>query len=137
MDATKMDNSIKIWSYIRPFLVENADLQVLMNVNNILPLVVNENTPYPFVVYRRENISVTYTKPIAGGFDNRVTLSLDVYSNDYEESCNILNLIRNILEQFRFKNEEIIIHELEVIGVYESYSQDGYKQTIQFQAWVE
>lgn len=137
MEAIRMDNSINIWKYIRPYLVNNEDLQALMDTKNILPLVVNEQTPYPFIVYRRESITVRYTKPIAGAFDNRVSISLDVYSNDYEESCTIANVVRNILEQLRIKNDEIVINELEVLNISESYSQDGFKQTIQLQAYVE
>lgn len=137
MDLTKMDNSISIWRYIRPYLKNNADLQAKMNTNNILPLVVNENTPYPWVVFHRDNISVTYTKPIKGGFDNRVSFALDVYSNDYDESLDVANIIRNILEQLKINTEEIIIHEIEVISISEQYTQDGFRQSIQFQAWVE
>ena len=128
MDLTKMDNSISIWRYIRPYLKNNADLQAVMNTNNILPLVVNENTPYPWVVFHRDNISVTYTKPIKGGFDNRVS---------YDESLDVANIIRNILEQLKINTEEIIIHEIEVINISEQYTQDGFRQSIQFQAWVE
>lgn len=136
MNNTTMDNSINIWKYIRPYLTQNADLQALMDTKNILPLVVNENTPYPFIVYRRDSINVIYTKTI-GAFDNRVSISLDVYSNDYEESCNVANVVRNILEQLKISNEEIVINELEVVNVYEQYTQDGFKQTIQLQALVE
>lgn len=136
MNSTTMDNSINIWKYIRPYLTQNADLQALMDTKNILPLVVNENTPYPFIVYRRDSINVIYTKTI-GAFDNRVSISLDVYSNDYEESCNVLNVVRNILEQLKISNEEIVINEMEVVNVYEQYTQDGFKQTIQLQALVE
>lgn len=136
MNNTTMDNSINIWKYIRPYLTQNADLQALMDTKNILPLVVNENTPYPFIVYRRDSINVIYTKTI-GAFDNRVSISLDVYSNDYEESCNVANVVRNILEQLKISNDEIVINELEVVNVYEQYTQDGFKQTIQLQALVE
>lgn len=136
MNNTTMDNSINIWKYIRPYLTQNADLQALMDTKNILPLVVNENTPYPFIVYRRDSINVIYTKTI-GAFDNRVSISLDVYSNDYEESCTVLNVVRNILEQLKISNEEIVINEMEVVNVYEQYTQDGFKQTIQLQALVE
>ena len=136
MNNTTMDNSINIWKYIRPYLTQNADLQALMDTKNILPLVVNENTPYPFIVYRRDSINVIYTKTI-GAFDNRVSISLDVYSNDYEESCTVLNVVRNILEQLKISNEEIVINEIEVVNVYEQYTQDGFKQTIQLQALVE
>lgn len=136
MNNTTMDNSINIWKYIRPYLTQNADLQALMDTKNILPLVVNENTPYPFIVYRRDSINVIYTKTI-GAFDNRVSISLDVYSNDYEESCNVANVVRNILEQLKISNDEIVINEMEVVNVYEQYTQDGFKQTIQLQALVE
>lgn len=137
MDLTKTDNSISIWRYIRPYLKNNPDLQAVMNTNNILPLTMNENTPYPWVIFQRDNISVTYTKPIKGGFDNRVSFSINVYSNDYDESIDIANIIRNILEQLVIKTDEIIINEIEVVSIYEQFSQDGFRQSIQFQAWVE
>lgn len=137
MDLTKTDNSISIWRYIRPYLKNNPDLQAVMNTNNILPLTMNENTPYPWVIFQRDGISVNYTKPIKGGFDNRVSFSINVYSNDYDESIDIANIIRNILEQLVIKTDEIIINEIEVVSIYEQFSQDGFRQSIQFQAWVE
>lgn len=137
MDYTKMDNSVRIWEYLLPYLTNNTELKKLMNVDNILPLAMNENTPYPFIIFRRSSISVTYTKPIAGSFDNRVGIALDVYSNNYFQSVQILNLVRNILENLHFRNEEIIVHELQVVSITEQYTQDGFRQTINFDCWVE
>lgn len=127
-----MDNTILIWKYLRPLLVENETLEELMDINNIFPLVAKEGTKYPFIIYSRDNITPVYTKGIYGGWDNTITLSLRVYSSDYTQSINIANAVRNAIEWQQFENEEIKIHPIELQSCFESFSEDGFCQTLTF-----
>ena len=70
------DNTILIWQYLRPILVENTDLQAAMDVNSIFPLVAKEGTEYPFIIFSRDNVIPQYTKALMGGWDNSIVLLL-------------------------------------------------------------
>jgi hypothetical protein len=130
-----MDNSIKIWKYLLPFLQENEDLQAKMNIDNILPLAAAPETKYPIVIYHRDSIETTYTKGI--GWSNRVYISLDIYTLDYTEGTEITNIIRNIFENKSLKTDEIRISDIYVSYINESWAEDAYRQTIQFNMTVE
>ena len=130
-----MDNSIKIWKYLLPFLQENEDLQAKMNIDNILPLAAAAETKYPIVIYHRDSIETTYTKGI--GWSNKVYISLDIYTLDYTEGTEIANIIRNIFENKSLKTDEIRISDIYVSYINESWAEDAYRQTIQFTMTVE
>ena len=131
------DNTILIWQYIRPLLVESTELQAVMNVNQIFPLVAKEGTEYPFIIYSRDNITPQYTKGIYGGWFNQLLLTVRVYSNDYSQSVNIANIVRNALENKSIKNENIKIDPIELQSCNESFSEDGFCQTLSFVVTAE
>ena len=126
------DNTLLIWKYIRPLLVADTALAAMMNVNSIFPLVAQEGTEYPFIIYSRDNITPEYTKGIYGGWDNNITVTLRVYSNDYSQSVLIANEVRNALEWQSVENDDIKIHPIELQSCYESYSEDGFCQALTF-----
>lgn len=131
------DNTILIWQYLRPLLVENEELQAVMNTNSIFPLVAKEGAEYPFIIFSRDNLLPQYTKPIAGGWDNNIVVSVHVYSNDYSQSIDIANIVRNALEWQTVENEDIKIHPIELQSCYESFNDDGYCQTLTFNVVAE
>lgn len=141
-----MDNSLLIWQYLRPLLENNDALKPYfgIDVNNpenankkiehIFPLVALEGTPYPFIVYRRDNVTPEYSKHLPGvnGWTNNVSFSLSVYSDNYDDSANIANIVRDILEDYRLENESIKIDSIELVSTYEAYSENGFMQTLTF-----
>lgn len=134
-----MDNSIIIWKYLLPLLNENAELAKYVNENYIYPLAALEGTPFPYIIYRRDSLVPTYTKHLQGycGWVNDITISLSVYSDNYDESAYIANLIRDILENYCFENEEIKIHPIELINSNEYYSENGFEQRLTFSVTAE
>lgn len=132
-----IDNTILIWQYVRPLLTECPELQAVMDVNKIFPLVAKEGTTYPFIIYSRDNITPQYTKGIYGGWINTLLLTVNVYSNDYEESVNIANIVRNALENKSIENENINIDPIELQSCNESFSEDGFRQQLSFTMTAE
>lgn len=132
-----MDNTILIWKYLLPSMLENDDLQDVVDTNNIFPLAAPADTPYPFIIYHRDNISPQYTKVVYGGWDNNVSISIDVYTNDYKQGAEILNIIRNIYENKKLDNDDIHIDQIRVVAISEQFTNDGYRQTIQFDFLAE
>lgn len=131
-----MDNTILIWKYLLPSLLENEELKSYIG-DRLFPLLANPETQYPFVIYRRDSISVEYTKKPMINWDNRVTISLGVYSEDYTTGIEILNIIRNIFEGKCLHCEEINIDEIKITEVGEIKGDDCYIQTITFSFLAE
>lgn len=131
-----MDNSLKIGQYILEVLKDNEELMLLLGENKIWPIVARQDTLLPYITYTRDASNIQYTK--ITGHDNTISFTYRVFSEDYDEGLNIINLLRNILERrtINFPNE-IIINDIKVQSVYESFSDDVFCQTITFSAMVE
>jgi len=132
-----MDNTLLIWKYLRPLLTENQELTEYISKDNIYPLIAPSDTPYPFIIYKRDNLNPEYTKPLFGGWTNRIQVSISVYSDNYDECITIANLVRNILEGYYYSNNEITIHPIELSSTYESYSENGFLQNLIFNITAE
>lgn len=133
------DNTLLIWKYLLPRLQQNEELLQYMPATSIYPIVALADTPYPYIVYRRDSVLPEYTKhmPGVGGWTNEVTISINIYSDNYDESVYIANLVRNILEDYRYQNEEILIHNIELGSSYETYTENGFQQNLIFNITAE
>ena len=88
-----IDNSLKIGKYLLEVLNDDEDLMTALGEDKIWPLAAREGTLFPYVIYTRDTANVQYTKVV--GHDNTLTITYRVYSNDYDEGLNIVNMIRN------------------------------------------
>ena len=131
-----MDSSLKIGQYILEVLKDNEELMTLLGENKIWPIVARQDTLLPYITYTRDASNIQYTK--ITGHDNSISFTYRVFSEDYDEGLNIVNLLRNILERrtINFPNE-IRINDIKVQSVYESFSDDVFCQSITFSAMVE
>lgn len=131
-----MDNSLKIGQYILEVLNDNEELMSLLGEGKIWPITPRQDTLLPYITYTRDVSNIEYTK--ITGHDNTIIFTYRVFSEDYDEGLNIVNLLRNILERrtINFPNE-IKINDIKVQNVYESFSDDVFCQTITFSAMVE
>lgn len=131
-----MDNSLKIGQYILEVLKDNKELMSLLGEGKIWPIVARQDTLLPYITYTRDASNIEYTK--ITGHDNTIIFTYRVFSEDYDEGLNIVNLLRNILERrtINFPNE-IKINDIKVQNVYESYADDMFIQVITFSAMVE
>lgn len=129
-----MDNSIKTGQYLYNVLKDQP--QIIATVGNkIFPIVAKEGTTYPFIIYTRDQISVQYTK--IPGHDNTIIITYRVYSDNYDEALEIVNIVRNLLERQTITFEDIKINDIRISSVGEFYNEDGFCQTISFQMMVE
>lgn len=131
-----MDNSLKAGYYIVEAIKDNQDLVDLVGENKIWPLAAIDATAYPFIIYSRDQVSVQYTK--CCGHDNQVIVTFRVYSIDYLQGLEIVNVLRNLLEHKKLIiTDEIQINEMKVASVSEMYGEDAFCQAISFQMFVE
>lgn len=123
-------NSIKINKVIYKLLHNNNVLKDMVK-DSIYPLIANENTTFPFIVFSRKSINTTYTKDIA--VEDKITVDVVCVSDNYTESINIANEVRKTLENIRYQDTEFYITESRVISI-EEYTQDNsFVQTLSFQ----
>lgn len=102
--------------------------------NNIYPVVAPINTKNPYIVFKRQ-ISVQNDNK-----DSRysiVSIELNVYSNDYQQSIKVAELVKNTLEDIY--NKEVEGYKIKYItstSIDEDYNEDYYSQTMYFDAKV-
>ena len=134
------DNAILIWKYLRPLLENNEELaQYLDTENNIYQVYAGEDPQTPFIILRRDSVLPQYTKynPGASGWTNQVQLSVDIFTDNYNEGAYISNLIRDILECQHLENQYIKIHPITLIASNELYTGSAYEQRLIFTTNVE
>ena len=127
-----MDNAILIWKYLLPQLQSNQELVKYINPDNMFPLVAKSDTPYPFLIFKREGISTNYTKATNGGWVNTVTISVTIYSDNYTTGAYLINQVRDSLENYTLENDEIKIYPIEMVACTESFTSDMFMQQITF-----
>ena len=102
--------------------------------NNIYPVVAPLNTKNPYIVFKRQINTQNDNK------DSRysvVTIELNVYSNDYQQSNKIAEMAKNTLENIY--NKEVEGFRIKYIlntSIDEDYNEDYYSQTMYFDAKV-
>ena len=124
-----MLNSILIGKYIYKFLANDETVAKLSN-HNIGPLVANEETKYPFIVFSRTSLIPSYDKD--GTSDDSVEEQIICVSNDYTQVCELANAVRNCIDKKSYKSEEINIEKIRLQNVTESYLDDAYLQILTF-----
>lgn len=87
--------SISIIRELRKILLSNVELKQIVG-ERIFPLVADVETQYPFIVIKRNSLTVNYTKDILLLDENLLTFS--ILAEDYEKAVNIAELVRITLE---------------------------------------
>ena len=125
-----MIQSIKITKYIRKFLLNNKELQKNIRPTNIFPLIANANTNFPYIVMQTTGVRAIDSKE--GLIDDNVTIEIICVSNDYSQSIDIAQEVRNTLDAKRFRDEEIFIDNIEIESITEEYVENAYLQRLVF-----
>lgn len=106
--------------YIRQIIIENISALG----NRVFPLDARMSTQFPFAVLIRDSISSSsYTKD--GIAEDTVNVSVYVLTRDYDSGARMANDIRNLLDQKRYKTEEVNIHLIRFTGADETYTDAG------------
>ena len=117
--------SLKVGKEIYSHLKENKSLTDIVG-NKIYPIIVEKDTNYPFIVYKRSNVIPDYTKDYH--FKDFVIVDIICVSNHYVESVEIATLVRESLEDKKYG--DIVSIRLESAD--EDFIDDAYIQTLTF-----
>ena len=118
-------NSLKVGKEIYSHLKENKSLTDIVG-NKIYPIIVEKDTNYPFIVYKRSNVIPEYTKDYH--FKDFVIVDIICVSNHYVESVEIATLVRESLEDKRIGD----INSIRLESADEDFVDDAYIQTLTF-----
>lgn len=99
--------------------------------NNIYPLVANQGTTYPFIIYRRTGIEPVTSKDRF--ICNEVT-SVDVIiaSDRYDESIEVAELVKDALSGKNGIYSDIKVIDINMISADEDYIEDTFIQNLTF-----
>ena len=117
--------SLKVGKEIYSHLKENKSLTDIVG-NKIYPIIVEKDTNYPFIVYKRSNVIPDYTKDYH--FKDDVIVDIMCVSNHYVESVEIASLVRESLEDKRIGD----INSIRLESADEDFIDDAYIQTLSF-----
>lgn len=117
--------SLEVGKKIYSLLNDDSRLTTLVD-NKIYPIIVEKETNYPFIVYKRSNIIPDYTKDFH--LKDNVIIDIICVSNDYANGIEIAEIVRDILEDKRTND----IQSIRLESADEDYIDDAFVQTLSF-----
>lgn len=120
-------NSLEVGKEVFSLLSNDSRLTALVG-NKIYPVIVEKETTFPFIVYKRSNVIPDYIKDLH--LKDEVIIDIICVSNDYAEGIEIAGIVRDILEDNRIQSKGIQSIKLE--SATEDYTDDAYVQTLGF-----
>jgi len=127
-------HSLKITYLIHKTLVEDTEVKKLIAENHIWPIVVPENTTYPYMTIKRNGIqNMVGNKDFAG---DTVNFTLSVYSDDYDDSVSIADAVRLAIENHILQDDSIRLERITITSASEDWVGNAYEQTMSFRAEV-
>lgn len=120
---------IKINNYIYKLLSTDDNLLKKVKKQNIKPLI-QDPTDYPFVSYKRLNITVDYAKD--GTVEDIVEVQIICVSDKYDESVDIAQTVRDRLDNKVYKDDSVFISEIRLDDVTEDVIENAYCQNLFF-----
>lgn len=104
---------------------------ILDGMKNVFPLVADEGTTYPFVVYRRSALVPSSTKD-RYSYQEMASVEVIAASNSYPESITVADEIRKKMENTRGTFSGINIGEITLTNAEEDYLEDTFIQKLNF-----
>ncbi|MBQ7854994.1 MAG: DUF3168 domain-containing protein [Muribaculaceae bacterium] len=112
-------SGISVTKDIRKQLLENPNIKKELD-NKIFPIVADDGTTFPFVLIKKNGVSVNYSK--CGIANDVVTVTIEVVDPNYSKAIQIAEEIRKTLERKKFENVANCI----LANVTEEYISDTY-----------
>lgn len=125
-----MTTAISVNKYIYSILSQDNEIKRLVG-NKIYPLIAEESTTFPFIIFKRNNIVTEYCKD--GKVIDRVDFSIAIAANNYAESIAIAERCRELLELKRNDYFNLIHFN----SIYEDYVDDTFIQELHFTAIIK
>lgn len=117
--------AISINKYIYNILINDEIIKGYVG-NKIYPMVAEETTTYPFIIYKKNSLTTEYTK------DGRTTdiadISITIVATDYTTTVDVMERVRELFENKRSE----YFKEVRLISNVDEYIDNAYIQEITF-----
>lgn len=117
--------AISINKYIYNILINDETIKGYVG-NKIYPMVAEETTTYPFIIYKKNSLTTEYTK------DGRTTdiadISITIVATDYTTTVDVMERVRELFENKRSE----YFKEVRLISNVDEYIDNAYIQEITF-----
>lgn len=124
-----METSLNIGKVIKDILYQDEALNNVLK-SQVFPLIAEENTTFPFLVYRRNSIRKASTKDYVN--DEIASVDVVVASDKYSQSVEIAERARFVLEHGGYEGENFSVDNISLSNASEQYMQNTYIQTLTF-----
>lgn len=84
------------------------------------PLVADEGATYPLIIYKRNGLAPASTKDMYN-YRELATVEIAIASDKYNESIEVAENIKSILEHTRGTFDDIKIGDIKLVGASEAY----------------
>ena len=118
-----MMNGIAINKYIYSKLTGCTELTDIVG-GQIYPIIVDENGRFPFLVFTRRNVAVSYDND--GVASERCTVVFSAVAKDYTTTVDILEAVRNLFEL----RADDSVNNCKVIALEEGYYNNCFVQVL-------
>lgn len=125
-----MTTGISILKSIYKLLSANVELTSIVG-NRMYPIIANEDTIFPFIIYQRDSVSAEYTKDWRT--NDNINISINIASTTYNQSIDIAELVRTAIEGKRVDN----INTIRLTGCDEDFVENTYIQSLHFSVFFE
>ena len=117
---------LKIGKVIYELLSKNEELKKVVDTK-IYPLIANETTSFPFIIYKRTSIVNDGNKDYQSKY---AMINLIVVDNEYEGSVQIAELVRKAIEHKRGKIADFMVEDITIEDAIEDYVDDAFIQEL-------
>ena len=126
----KLDTKFFVCTEIRKMLLEDPELNELVG-NQIYPIVAPEGTKGDYIVYVRDQYSISRTKQ--GIYEQTCIVFISCVSESYDTSLKLASSVFNCLDgRHKITTENLVINSIEMLDSTEDYTGDVYIQTLEF-----
>lgn len=108
-----------------------AKLNQALQTEKIFPIVAENGTTFPYLVYKRTGLdNKTFTKD--GGCEDSCSYSITIVSDKYDESVELANEVRRTLEKPKIVTADLVINNNRLISANEEWANNAYLQELTF-----
>ena len=119
-----MMDSLNIGKAIYTILQTSIDID-----KKIYPLIADEGTTFPFIIYKRTGLTPESTKD---NTNENVSVEINIASSNYSESIDLAIKVRKALEHKKGTYSDIAIEDIIIDNATEDYIEDTFIQTLTF-----
>ena len=119
-----MMDSLNIGKAIYTILQTSIDID-----KKIYPLIADEGTTFPFIIYKRTGLTPESTKD---NTNENVSVEINIASSNYSESIDLAIKVRKALEHKKGTYSDIAIEDIVIDDATEDYIEDTFIQTLTF-----